>query len=158
VLCRPRSNAPEGRFYGALFERTTTLSTTHVERDNIELIKNGFKAFSAGDMATLTEMFDAKTTWDSEPTGILKGKYHSRDAIFSMFAQLHRETEGTFSSKPTAMAAAHDKVFVQTEVTAKRHGRSLHTGEVIVFTIADGLIREVQLYSANHTANAAFWA
>jgi ketosteroid isomerase-like protein len=134
------------------------MTTTQVGQDNIAIIKRGFEAFAAGNMATLAEVFDAKATWHGAAAGILKGEYHGRDAIFAMFGQLHQETAGTFSPKPVAIAAVGDKVFVQTEVTGERKGRKLHDGEVVVFTLADGRVREVHIYPENYPSNAAFWA
>jgi hypothetical protein len=134
------------------------MSNPELECDNLALVRRGFEAFGAADMATLTELFDANCVWHAQPSGILVGEYRGRDAIFGMFAQLHRETAGTFRSIPTTMAASGDKVFVQPEVAGERHGASLHIGEVLVFTIAQGRVREVNVYLADHAENAAFWA
>ncbi|MGR4065837.1 MAG: nuclear transport factor 2 family protein [Vulcanimicrobiaceae bacterium] len=134
------------------------MTTTHLEQDNIALVRRGFDAFAAGDMAALGALFDENATWHSEGAGMLKSEYRGRDAIFAMFAQLHQETAGTFKSKPIAMAAAGDKVFVQTSVSGDRRGRSLHAGEVVVFSLAGSRVGEVRLYSDNHQASSAFWA
>jgi ketosteroid isomerase-like protein len=133
------------------------MTTTQVGQDNIAIIKRGFEAFAAGNMATLAEVFDAKATWHGTSAGILKGVYQGRDAIFAMFGQLHQETAGTFSSEPVAIAAAGDKVFVQTVVTGERNGRKLDDGEVLVFALADGRVREVHLYTENYPSAASFW-
>jgi uncharacterized protein len=133
------------------------MSTTQVGQDNIAIITHGFEAFAAGNLAALTEVFDAKATWHGEPAGILKSEYQGRDAIFAMFGQLHQETAGTFSTKPVTIAAADDKVFVQTDVSGERKGRKLHDSQVVVFTLADGRVREVHIYPENYPAAAAFW-
>lgn len=132
--------------------------STRVELDNMDRIRKGFEAFAASDMATLSELFDANAVWRSEPTGILSGNYVGRDAIFATFAQLGQETGGTFRSIPTTMAASGDKVFVQCNVTGERKSRKLNVGEVIVFTLVDGRVREVDLYFQDHAQGAAFWA
>jgi ketosteroid isomerase-like protein len=121
-------------------------------------VKKGFEAFAASNMATLGELFDAGARWSSEPTGILAGNYEGRDAIFAMFAQIGEETAGTFRSIPSTMAASGDKVFVQCDVTGDRKGRKLKAGEVLIFTLAGGRVREVQLYQAEHAQTSAFWA
>jgi uncharacterized protein len=132
--------------------------STPVELANLERVRKGFEAFAASDMATLSELFDANAVWRSEPTGILSGSYVGRDAIFAMFAQIGQETSGTFRSIPTTMGASGDKVFVQCNVTGERQGRKLNVGEVIVFTLVDGRVREVDLYFRDHAQGAAFWA
>ncbi len=134
------------------------MTSTHAEIDNIDRVKKGFEAFAASDVATLSELFDADARWHSEPTGILAGNYKGRDAIFAMFAQVGQETAGTFRSIPTTMAASGDKVFVQCEVTGDRKGRKLKAGEVLIFTLAGGRVREVRLYQEEPAQSAAFWA
>jgi len=134
------------------------MTATEVETHNIELIRQGFEAFNGGNMAVLGELFDYNANWHAAAAGVLRGDCHGREAIFAMFAQLHQETGGTFASKPVAFAAAGDKVFVQTEVSGERKGYKLHEGEVLVFTLAEGRVREVHVYAANYPAALAFWA
>jgi uncharacterized protein len=134
------------------------MTATNVETSNVELVRKGFEAFAAGNMAALGELFDSNATWHSAAAGILKGDYRGRDAIFAMFGLLHQETGGTFRSTPGAMAASGDKVFVQTKVSGERQGRKLQDGEVIVFTLGDGRVREVHLYNENYPAALAFWS
>jgi ketosteroid isomerase-like protein len=134
------------------------MTSTHAEIDNIDRVKKGFEAFATSDMATLSELFDADARWRGDPTGILAGNYDGRDAIFAMFAQVGQETAGTFRSMPSTMAASGDKVFVQCDVTGDRKDRKLKSGEVLIFTLAGGRVREVRLDQAEHAQNAAFWA
>jgi ketosteroid isomerase-like protein len=129
-----------------------------VELENIDRVRRGFEAFAASDMATLTELFEANAEWRAEPTGILTGTYDGRDAIFAMFAQVGRETAGSFRSIPTTMAASDDKVFVQCDVAGDRQGRKLNAAQVLVFTLVDGRVREVRLYQGDTKQSAAFWA
>ncbi len=133
------------------------MTTTDVGTNNMELVRKGFEAFAAGNMAALGELFDSNATWHSAAAGILAGDYRGRDTIFAMFGQLHKETAGTFRSTPVAMAASGDKVFVQTEVSGERKGRKLKDAEVIVFTLAGGHVREVHLYNENYPAALEFW-
>jgi uncharacterized protein len=134
------------------------MTTTDAGIGNIELVRKGFEAFGAGNMAALGELFDANATWHSAAAGILAGDYRGRDAIFAMFGLLHKETAGTFRSTPGAMAASGDKVFVQTEVSGERNGRKLEDGEVLVFTLREGRVREVHLYNEHYPAALAFWS
>jgi len=134
------------------------MTATDVETRNIELIRQGFEAFASGNMAVLGELFDYEANWHRAAAGVLRGDCHGREAIFTMFAQLHQETRGTFSSKPVAYAASGDTVFVQSEVSGERKGYKLHDDEVLVFTLAAGRVREVRVYSANYPAALAFWA
>ena len=133
------------------------MTATETERNNIESIERGFKAFAAGDMVALSELFEESVLWHSQPAGVLPGEYRGRDATFTMFGQLHEMTGGTFRSTPVAMAASGHKVFVQTEATGERSGRSLRASQVLIFTLSGGRVSEVQLFSGNHAAEDAFW-
>ncbi len=90
--------------------------------------------------------------------GYLREITDGRDAIFAMFAQVGQETAGTFRSIPSTIAASGDKVFVQCDVTGDRKGRKLKAGEVLIFTLGSGRVREVRLYQADPAQIAAFWA
>jgi hypothetical protein len=81
-----------------------------------------------------------------------------RDAIFGFFGQVHQETAGTLRANVLSMAATGDQVFVRSEVTGQRLGNSLNADHVQIFTIADGQVTGVLVYSADHSAEAAFWS
>ena len=133
------------------------MPATIVEQENIAAVRRGFEAFSAQDMATLTELFENDATWRSAPTGVLGGDRKGRDDIFAMFGILGQETRGQFKVVPHTFAASGDKVFVDATATGTRNGKSLESDEVLVFTLADGKVRNVQFYMHDHPANAAFW-
>jgi ketosteroid isomerase-like protein len=134
------------------------MTTAHVEQDNLKLIHQGFEAFAAGDMAALTKLFQADAEWHESPVGVIVGNYHGRDAIFGFFGQVHQETAGTFRAKLVSMAATGDQVFVRSEVTGQRLGKSLKVEHVQIFAIAGGQVTDVTLFSADHPTEAAFWS
>ena len=157
--------ARESRSYSTsrdhdLFRRgqRPNMTTAHVDQDNLKLIQQGFEAFAAGDMAALTKLFHAEAEWREAPKGVIVGNYHGRDAMFDFFGQLHQETAGTLRANVLSMAATGDQVFVRSEVTGQRLGNSLNADHVQIFTIADGQVTDVLLYSADHPAEAAFWS
>ena len=124
----------------------------------MDLVRRGFEAFGKGDMATLTELFEERALWHEEPAGVLTGDYHGRDAILGFFGQLHQESAGTFRPTITTIAAAGDKVFVETEARGERAGRSLRARQVLVFTLGGGRVHEVHLFNADYSAIQAFWS
>jgi len=131
---------------------------TQTETENIATVKRGFEAFAARDMAALSDIFDRHVRWHAEKTGVLAGEYDGRDALFASFAQLGKETDGTFTSKPIAFAATGDEVYVNATVTGKRKGRSVEQDEVLVFTLKDGRVGKVRLFLRNHAAAELFWS
>ena len=133
------------------------MTTAYLELDNVTLVRRGYEAFAAGDVAALTELFHADAAWYGVQTGVLRGTYRGREAIVGFFGQLQRETAGSFRHKPVAMASDGNRVFVQTESSARRHGQLLRTSDIAVFTLERGQVTEVRLYSGDYPAAAAFW-
>jgi len=57
---------------------------------NVELVRAGYAAFSAGDMATLHGLFAEDAVWHSPGSGLMSGSKQGRDAILAF----HAEREG----------------------------------------------------------------
>lgn len=133
------------------------MTASQSERENLALVRRGFDAFAAGDMAALTELFADDAVWNFVPTGVLAGNYRGRDQIFAWFGQLYQETNGTFRNTPTAFAATEDRVFVQAVVTGERKGKSLKSDQVLVMSVAGDKIVAVAEFFHDYAGYAAFW-
>jgi ketosteroid isomerase-like protein len=134
------------------------MPTTQVETDNIAAVQRGFAAFANADMATLTELFDENATWETVPLGVLGGRRVGRNDIFTMFGTLGQETQGSFRVVPSTFAAAGDQVFARATATGTRNGKTIESDEVLIFTLADGKVREVRFFVHDYPANEAFWS
>ena len=53
--------------------------------ENAEIVRRGYAAFNAGDMETLTELFDESASWHTPGRSPLAGDYVGRDAAFAQF-------------------------------------------------------------------------
>jgi ketosteroid isomerase-like protein len=131
---------------------------TDVEQQNIATIRRGFEAFGAQDMATLTQLFREDSTWTAQAAGVIGGNRTGRNDIFTMFGTLGQETQGTFKVVPSTFAASGDDVFVRANATGTRNGKQLDSDQVLIFTLANGQVRNVQFYMHDYPANADFWA
>jgi ketosteroid isomerase-like protein len=134
------------------------MPTTDVEQENIAAVKRGFEAFSTQDMGTLTQLFREDATWGSEEIGVIGGDRTGRNDIFAMFGQLGQETQGNFKVVPSTFAASGDQVFVRCTATGTRNGKTLDSDQVLIFTLADGTVRDVRFFMHDYRANADFWA
>jgi ketosteroid isomerase-like protein len=133
------------------------MATTSVEQDNIASVRRGFQAFQNSDIATLAELFHPDATWRSAPSGVLGSDHTGQNDIFSMFGKIGSETQGSFAVNPLAFAASGDQVFVHALASGTRNGKSLNADEVLIFTLADNKVRDVQLFMHDYTTSAAFW-
>jgi ketosteroid isomerase-like protein len=133
-------------------------TAAQVGQDNVALIKRGYEAFGAGDMATLSGLYHPDAVFSSWPHGAAEGNYRGRDAIFAFFAELFTESKGTFKVVPMTIAAADDRVFVLQDVAGERNGYALRDNSVMVFTLADGLVTEMREFYVPGTGAEAFWS
>jgi ketosteroid isomerase-like protein len=78
--------------------------------ENAEIVRRGYQAFNAGDVETLTELFDESASWHSPGRGPLAGDYVGREAVFGYFGQLGGQTAERsgphWSTCPRVMTAA----------------------------------------------------
>jgi uncharacterized protein len=133
------------------------VATTTVEQDNIAAVRRGFQAFKNSDIATLAELFHPDAKWRSAPSGVLGSSHTGQNEIFAMFGKIGTETQGTFAVSPSAFAASGDQVFVHALATGTRNGKTLNADEVLIFTLAENKVRDVQLFMHEYPASAAFW-
>jgi ketosteroid isomerase-like protein len=133
------------------------MTTAQVAQDNTALVKRGFEAFAAGDMATLQGLYHVDAAFYTVPQQTGDGAHLGRDAIFAFFERLLNESKGTFKVRPITIAAADDRVFVLQEVSGQRNGYSLQEQTIMVFTIAGGLVREMREFITPASHTKAFW-
>ena len=124
--------------------------TTQTEQENIAKVRRGFEAFSAGDTKTLSDLFAPSVTWRQTPAGVLAGQYVGRDKLMEYFQWFVQETEGTFNVIPITYAASGDKVFVEQHMSGTRKGRLFESDNVQRFTLSEGKVVEVVLYSGDY--------
>ncbi len=110
------------------------------EQKNIELVKKGYEAFSAGDVETVMSLFDDSIEWvqpgDSAISGIYRGKAELGE-------YLSRLGEKSVTLKLNRLIADGDIVVALTEVTADGE-----TGQdADVFTLRDGKTVRVQVHT-----------
>jgi uncharacterized protein len=133
------------------------MTTAQVGQDNAALVKRGYDAFAAGDMATLQGLYHVDAAFHTVPQKTGEGSYLGRDAIFAYFGTIFNESKGTFKAKPMTIAAADDRVFVLQDISGERNGYSLHDTSVMVFTMDGGLVREMREYITAASQIKAFW-
>ena len=92
---------------------------------NAEIVRRGYQAFNAGDMKTLTELFDEKASWHTPGRSSLAGDHKGREAVFAYFGQLGQGTGGTYKAQLRHLFADDEgRVVGIHHNTAKRAGKS----------------------------------
>ena len=106
--------------------------------ENAAVVKRGYEAFNAGDMETLTELFDENASWHT-PGRSIGGDRKGRDEVFAQFGRYGGETGGTFKAELRHVLADDEgRVVGIHHNSAERNGKRLDTDCCIVFEIKDG--------------------
>ena len=109
------------------------------EQDNIEIIKRGYAAFSAGDLETVMSLFDDDVEWVQPGQSAVSGTFHGKAELMEQFGRL---AEKGLTVKLNRLIADGDTVVALTEVTAG--GET--SDDADVFTLRDGKTVHVQVH------------
>jgi uncharacterized protein len=128
-------------------------------QSNIDTIRRGYAAFSAGDMETLrNEVFTADAVWVVPGNGYYSGAKEGVDAILQFFADIFERSGGTIQVILEDVAAGEKQCYSLHNNLAMRGGRSLDLRSVLVFDMVDGRIARVDQYYWDTAENDEFWA
>jgi len=127
--------------------------------ENAAIIRRGYEAFNAGDMNTLTELFDESTLWRTPGRGPLAGDHEGREATFAFFGRLGQDTGGTFKAELRQVLADDDgRVVGIHHNSGERDGKHLDADCCLVFQLEDGRITEGVEHYRDLYAWDEFWS
>jgi uncharacterized protein len=116
------------------------LNMSDQEQRNIELVKKGYEAFSAGDGDTMMSLFDDNVEWVQPGDSTISGTYHGKAELGE---HLSRLAEKSVTVKLNRLLADGDTVVALTEVTVgDERGQ-----DADVFTLRDGKTVRVQVHT-----------
>ena len=128
-------------------------------QENAKTVQRGYEAFSAGDMATLTEIFADEPVWHVSGNGGLAGTKQGRDEVFGYFGALAEMSNGTLKVTPHDVIGGDDHTIGLHHDYAERDGKVLDHNVVLVFHVGDdGRITEVWELHEDVANNDAFWS
>lgn len=114
---------------------------------NADVIRRGYSAFNAGDMKTLTELFDENAVWHTPGKSPIAGDYNGIDAVFAQFGRYGGDTNGTFKADLKHVLASEDGRAVGIHHnTAERNGKKLDVWCCLSFELKDGKVTSGREY------------
>ncbi len=135
------------------------MSTTITEHPNATLVRRGYEAFNAADMATLTGLFDENASWHTPGRSPIAGTTRGRDAVFAQFGRYGSETAGTFrATLQQILTDADGRVIGMHRNTGERNGKRLDVDCCLVFEIEDGRVVDGHEYFFDLYAWDEFWS
>lgn len=109
--------------------------------ESADVVRRAYHAFNAADIALLTQLFDANSSWDSPGRSSAAGLREGSGAVFAQFGRYGGETDGTFKADLQYLTADADgRVVGVHHNSGKRNGKSLNTMCCITFVVRDGRI------------------
>src|SRR6476620_6860733 len=124
--------------------------------DDVKVIRRGYAAFSAGDMATLTELFTDDAVWHVPGSGSLSGTKEGRDEILSLFGELMTRSGGTLVVTIDDVIAGDNHTVALNRNQATRDAHTLEQNAVIVFQLRDGRVSCARQVFGDHGQKHAF--
>jgi ketosteroid isomerase-like protein len=126
--------------------------------ENVGLLRRGYEAFAAGDMATIDTLFADDIVWHTTGAGPLSGDYKGKEAVFGFFGKLLESTGGQLEQDIHDVLANDEHGVVILTTRAKREGRSLDERGVHVFHLSAGKVTEFWGLAENPAAGDAFFS
>ncbi len=135
------------------------METRRLADVNAAIVRRGYEAFNAADMATLTELFDEGASWHTPGRGPLSGDHEGRDAAFAQFGRYGGDTGGTFQAELRHVLADGDgRVVAMHHNVAERDGKHLAVDCCLVLEVKDGRITDGREYFFDLNAWDEFWS
>ena len=106
---------------------------------NIDLVKAGYSAFSAGDIATVMSLYDDNIEWVQPGNSTISGSHRGKGELGQLLAALGRHMSHL---QPRRFVSDGDIVVVFSNATIGGHD----SDDVEVFTLRDGKAVHVQTY------------
>jgi ketosteroid isomerase-like protein len=136
---------------------TTETSPTACD---VAVVRTGFEAFAAGDVAAFANMFAAGATWNHRNDDRLGGIHEGVDRIMAFIGESAQLTAGTLRAEPLGMMSdGKGNVAVRVRVSATRpDGRSFDDAQILLFRVDGDHVAAVDQYVGDPAAVTAFWA
>lgn len=127
--------------------------------EHASVVRRAYQAFNAGDIKTLSELFDERAAWHTPGHSPIAGEHRGRAAVFAQFSRYGGETAGTFTAALQQVLASDDgQVVGLHHNSAVRNGRRLEVDCCIEFEVRDGRIVRGREHFFDLHAWDAFWA
>ncbi|MBA2296858.1 MAG: nuclear transport factor 2 family protein [Actinobacteria bacterium] len=133
------------------------LSDQRRTQENEALVRRIFDAFAQKQGFSLRECFAEHAVWHVPGTSVMAGTYRGRSEIFRFLGNLPKLTGGTYGSRLIDVLVSGERAAALYRAFGERDGRSLDIDQLLLFSIADGLVTEVLALPNDPLAFEEFW-
>ena len=117
-----------------------------MSQENVEIVRNYFKVWNAGDMEGVRELYDSDAVMEAMPDWPEPGPFVGRDAVMEQLSRVRAAFDRDsveFLSDPVAVG---DRVIARVGWHGIGRGPQSDMGWTTVSTIRDGRILKVQYF------------
>lgn len=125
--------------------------------ENAELVRRGYEAFNAGDLAALSELFAEDAVWYAAGRGVLSGTKQGRDAVLAYFGELGSRSQGTFQATVQDIVGGENHTVGIQQSRAESNGKTMDVATAISFVLRDGKVVEGREYFEDTSKADDFW-
>jgi hypothetical protein len=127
-------------------------------QEDAALVRRGYEAFNSGDIETLKGLFAPDAVYRVGGTGGLAGVRQGPEEVMAYFGELFSRSGGTAKVElQDVIAGERHTVALQTS-QAQRNGKSMEQHGVLVFTLRDGKVTEVNEFQEDTAKASDFWS
>jgi ketosteroid isomerase-like protein len=125
---------------------------------NEDRIRQGYEAFSKGDLQRLDDLFADDIVWHVGGRSPLAGDYKGKQEVYAFFGRLAEGTGGSFQLEVHDILAndEHGVVFVHSR--GQREGKTLDDNTLHAFQLENGKVKEFWGYPGDMYAVDEFWS
>lgn len=126
---------------------------------SVDVVRRAYQAFNTADIALLTQLFDANSSWETPGRSSAAGLREGRDGVFAQFGRYGGETDGTFKADLRYLTADADgRVVGVHHNSGKRNGKTLDTMCCITFVVRNDRIMSGKEHFFDLYNWDAFWS
>lgn len=121
---------------------------------NLETVRQGYAAFSSGDMDTLMKLYSDDAVHVVPGESRVSGSHKGKDSILTLYAALFELSGGTFRIQlDHVLSDGGDRVVSIHTSSMEKDGETITQTEVLLFTLVNGKVAEIQDFFADISLN-----
>ena len=124
---------------------------------NEQLVRDGYDAFSSGDMEKLGKLFKDDAVHSVPGDNQITGDYKGVDNVLAFYGKLFEITGGNMAVELKSVTVKGDHVDALHHATAAIGDKKLEGDTTLAFTIEDGKIARIDEKPHDQAAEDAFW-